>query len=76
MTHGDRLVTRGAGLHDAAHVVVAGFRTAALVGEVDFHSRDPVAEPAQSPLNNGLDLAGQFRAALDVIVGVDLDLHD
>jgi hypothetical protein len=71
MAHADRLEAGKPCLHDAALVVVARFRAAALVAEVDFHARDSVAEPPKGALDDGLDLADQLRAALDVVVCVN-----
>src|SRR3990170_4072217 len=75
MACGDRSSAREPSLHDAALVVVPGLGAAALVGDVDFYTSDPITEPTQGPLYHGLDLIDQSSAATDVAVGVDLDQH-
>jgi hypothetical protein len=42
---------------------------------MDIHSRDVIAEMAQSTLHCATDLSGQSLVTFDVMVGVDLDLH-
>jgi hypothetical protein len=75
MACGDRSSAREPSLHDAALVVVPGLGAAALIGDVDFYTSDPITEPTQGPLYHGLDLIDQSSAATDVAVGVDLDQH-
>ena len=48
---------------------------AVLVAQVDFHSRDVIANPAQSTLDYTTDLSSQRLVTLDVMVCVDLYLH-
>jgi hypothetical protein len=63
-----------AGFHHTALVVVAAL-VAGLVAQVDFHSRDVIAEPAQGTLHYATDLSGQRLVTFDAMVGIDLDLH-
>jgi hypothetical protein len=70
----DGLPAFEAGFHHAALVVLAGF-VGALVAQVDLHSRDVIAEMAQSTLHYATDLSGQSLVTFDVMVGIDLDLH-
>jgi hypothetical protein len=70
----DGLAAFEAGFHHAALVVLSTL-VAALVAQVDLHSRDVIAEMAQSTLHYAADLSGQSLATFDVMVGIDLDLH-
>jgi hypothetical protein len=70
----DGLAAFEAGFHHAA-LVVLGALVAALVAQVDLHSRDVIAEMAQSTLHYATDLSGQSLVTFDVMVGIDLDLH-
>jgi len=70
----DGLAAFEAGFHHAA-LVVLGALVAALVAQVDLHSRDVIAEMAQSTLHYAPDLSGQSLVTFDVMVGIDLDLH-
>jgi hypothetical protein len=70
----DGLAAFEAGFHHAALVVLATL-VAALVAQVDLHSRDVIADSAQGTLHYATDLSGQRLVTFDVTVGIDLDLH-
>jgi hypothetical protein len=70
----DGLAAFEAGFHYAALVVLAAL-VAALVTQVDLHSRDVIADSAQGTLHYATDLSGQRLVIFDVMVGIDLDLH-
>jgi hypothetical protein len=70
----DRLAAFEAGFHRATHVIAA-LLLAVLITQVDLHSRDVIADSAQSTLDYVTDLNGQRLVTFDVTVGVDLDLH-
>jgi hypothetical protein len=74
VSHRDGLAAFEAGFHHAA-LVFLGALVAALVAQVDFHSRDVIAQMAQSTLHDATDLGGQSLVTFDVMVGTDLDLH-
>ena len=65
----------GTGFHLTA-LCVAVVLWAILVADLDFHPRNPVAESSECALHEALDFSGQFLTALDVVVRVDLNLHD
>jgi hypothetical protein len=52
-----------------------GLGAAVLVAEVHLQPCDPVEEAVETLAQGGVDLLGEGRAALDVAIGVDLDLH-
>jgi hypothetical protein len=70
--------------HHAAYVVItallatltATLLAAVLVAQMNLHPRDVPAEPAQGILHYATDMIGQRFAAFDVMVGIDLGLHD
>ena len=74
MADGDRQTAGRPSLHEATLVGDAGF-SGVLVAEVDLHPGDLIAEPAQSGVDRGLDLTGEFVATLDVVIRIDLNLH-
>jgi hypothetical protein len=71
----DGLAAFEAGFHHATHVLIAALLFAVLIAQVDFHSRDVIADSAQGTLHDATDLSGQRLATFDVTVGIDLDLH-
>ena len=75
MFRGNRLQSGQAGLYHATLVVRAGL-LAVLVGETDHDAGHAVAETRQHARDRAFDLLGQLRAAVDVVVGVDLNLHN
>lgn len=74
MSDRDRLAAFEAGFHRATHVIAA-LLLAVLITQVDLHSRDVIADSAQSTLDYVTDLSGQRLMTFDVTIGVDLDLH-
>jgi hypothetical protein len=64
-----------AGFHQAAHVVIAALLVAILITQVNFHSRDVIADSTQGTLHNATDPSGQRLVTFDITVGIDLDLH-
>ena len=74
MSDRDRLAAFEAGFHRAMHVIAA-LLFAVLITQVDLHSRDVIADSAQSTLDYVTDLSGQRLMTFDVTIGVDLDLH-
>jgi hypothetical protein len=64
-----------AGFHHATYVVIAALFGAVLIAQVNFHSRDGIAESTQGTFHDATDLSGQGFVALDVTVGIELDLH-
>jgi hypothetical protein len=70
----DGLAAFEAGFHHAALVVLAAL-LAALVAQVDLHSRDVMTDSAQGTLHCLPYPSGQRLVTFDVVVGVDLDLH-
>jgi len=64
------------GLHHATHSAIAGFFVAVLIAEVNLHSRDMIAESPQSALHGATNPSGQPFVTFDVMVRIDLDLHD
>lgn len=61
-------------LYRAAFVIWSG-ATAVLIGQVNLHSRDVTREMLEAMRSQFLDDLLQFRAAFDVIVGCDFNLH-
>jgi hypothetical protein len=74
VSDGDGLAGFEACFHHASLVVLTAF-VAALVTQVDLHSRDVIADSAQRTLHYATDLSGQRLVIFDVMVGIDLDLH-
>jgi hypothetical protein len=82
LVNGCRLVCNRGGLaafktgfHHATYVVIAALFGAVLIAQVDFHSRDGIADSTQGTFHDATDLRSQCLVALDVTVGIDLDLH-
>jgi hypothetical protein len=67
-------VARGTGLDHASDIVVSAFVTVD-VAEMDFDPCNAVAEPVEGVPHHVLDRLGQRVVALDVAVGVELDVH-
>lgn len=70
----DRLKAFEAGFHHAALVVLAAL-ISILITQMDFHSCDAIAEPCQCSGHDLGDLGCQRFATFNVMVGIDLDLH-
>jgi len=58
------------------HALLVFRFAAAVFTEVHFHPGQPRAEPGQALLQVGGHVRGQPFATGDVVVGVDLDLHE
>ena len=48
---------------------------AILVADVNFHAHHPIAESFQRSRHDGLDVSRQPSTAIDVVIGVNLNLH-
>ena len=72
--HRDRLQAGQSRFHRAPLIVFASLMTI-LVANVNFHSRHPIAESFQLPRHNGLNVSRQSSAAIDVVIGMNLNLH-
>ena len=61
-------------LHPAAHVASAnGMRS--TPAEVNFDEDDPITKTIQGSLDNAFDSKRQFLATVNVLVGIDPNLH-
>ena len=70
----DGLMVFKASFHHTS-LVVRGAFVAALVGQMDLHSHDVIAESAQGTLHRATDLSDQGFVTYDIMVGIHLDLH-
>jgi hypothetical protein len=70
-----RLAAFEACFHHATHVVITVLLVAVLITQVDFHSRDVIADLAQSTFYDATDVSGQCLVTFDIPVGINLDLH-
>jgi hypothetical protein len=70
----DGLAAFHAGFHHAPLVALAVL-IAVLVVQVDLHSRNVIANPAQRTLDYLTDLSSQRLVTFNVMVGIDLYLH-
>ncbi len=59
MRHRDRLAAFESGFQHAAHVFITAFLVAILIAQLDFHSRDVIAESLEGVLHGTSDLSGQ-----------------
>jgi hypothetical protein len=71
----DRLETGQSGFEQAPFVVTLGFMIV-CVTEVSLHAGNPVGKSAYSPLYSGLDEADDIFTPCDVIVCMNLNLHE
>jgi hypothetical protein len=71
----NRLVTFEACFHHATHVIVAALLVAVLIAQVDFHSRDVIADLAQGTFYDATDMSDHCLVTFDIVVGINLDLH-
>jgi len=71
----NRLAAFEACFHHATHVVIAVLLVAVLIAQVDFHSRDVIADLAQGTFYDATDVSGQCLVTFDIAVGINLDLH-
>jgi hypothetical protein len=69
-----RLAALEAGFHQAAFVVLLAL-VAVLIAQVDLHSCDVIAESTQGALHHAIEPSGHRLVTLDVMVGIDLNLH-
>jgi hypothetical protein len=74
VTDFDRLERAPVGFHATAHVALPG-TVRNVAAEMDFDETDPVLVAIQRPLYHSLDPKGQLVAAIDVLVGLDPNLH-
>jgi hypothetical protein len=72
---GDGLAAFEAGFDNAAFVILAAF-VPSRVAQVNLHSRDVIAESAQGALHCTTDMIDQSLLTLDIVVGINLNLHD
>ena len=75
MAHRNRLETSQSGFEQAPFVVTLRFM-AICVTEVSLHAGNPVGKSAYSPLYSGLDKAHNIFTSGDVMVCIDLNLHE
>jgi hypothetical protein len=75
MADRDRLKTGQSGFEQTPFVVTLRFMTIGVT-EVSLHAGNPVGKSAYSPLYSGLDEAYNILTSGDVIVCVDLNLHE
>jgi hypothetical protein len=71
----DRLLAFEAGFYHAAYIVIAALLGTVLIAQVDFDLRNMIAKSAQGILHNASHLSGQRLVPIDIMVGIDLDLH-
>lgn len=74
MSDGDRWVAFEPRFHHAAFVSVAALG-GVLVADVYLEASDVLAEPSQRIFDGGAYRCCQRLISLDVVIGVDLDLH-
>jgi hypothetical protein len=72
--HGDRVAALDPDLHHAAFVIGANF-AAVFVAQVDFHPGDALAKMPHGALDDASHVSGELFTTIDVVVGVDLNLH-
>lgn len=70
----DRLTTFKPRLHHAALVVRSTLATV-LIAEVDFDPRHAIMEVSQGVFHSCTDMGRERLVALDVSIGIDLNLH-
>ncbi len=71
----DGLVMLEASFHHAALVVCAPL-LGVLIAEVDLHTGDPLAGIAETILDHPLHVRGEPLVPLDIVVGIDLNVHN
>ena len=74
MTDDNRLQAVHVSLHPAAHVA-STHGMSSVPAEVNFHEDDPITKTIQGSLDNALDSKRQFLATVNVLVGIDPNLH-
>src|SRR6185503_9337099 len=75
MAHHQRLETGQSSFEQTPFVVPLRFVTV-CVAEVSLHAGNPVGKTAYSPLYTGIDEAHDIFTPCDVVVGIDLNLHE
>jgi hypothetical protein len=74
VTDDNRLQAVHVRLHPAAHVASAhGMRS--VPAEANFHEDDPITKTIQGSRDNAFNSMRQFLATVNVLVGVDPNLH-
>lgn len=74
VTHFERLERTCVGFHTAAHVALTGMVRNASA-EMDLNESHLILVAIQRPLDDSLDPQCQLLAAIDVLVGMDPNLH-
>ena len=74
VSNSDRTAPFESSLHHAALVVLTAL-AAVLVAQVDFDPRNVIARMGQGALNDARDPCRQRFVMLDIVVGVNLNLH-
>jgi len=71
----DGLTAFEADFDNAVFVILAAL-VPSRVAQVNRHSRDVIAESAQGALHCATDMIGQCLSTLDIVVSINLNLHD
>jgi hypothetical protein len=74
VTHFERLERTRVSFHTAAHIALTGMVRKAPA-EMDLNESHPILVAIQRTLNHSLDSKCQLLAAIDVLVGMDPNLH-
>ena len=74
VTDFERLERTRVGFHTAAHIALTGMVRKAPA-EMDLNESHPILVAIQRPLDHSLDPKCQLLAAIDVLVGMDPNLH-
>jgi hypothetical protein len=75
MAHRERLQTGQPGLEQTPFVVSFRFVTV-CVTEMRLYTGNPITEPPYSPLYTGMDEAHDIFTSCDVVICIDLNLHE
>jgi hypothetical protein len=71
----NRLMALEACFQHATNIIIAVLLVAVLISQVDFHSRDVIADLAQGTFYDVTEMSGQFLVTFDIMVGINLYLH-
>jgi hypothetical protein len=74
MTHFEWLERTRVSFHTAAHIALTGMVRNAPA-EMNLNESHPILVAIQRPLDHSLDSKRQLLAAIDVLVGMDPNLH-
>ena len=74
VTDFERLERTRVGFHTAAHIALTGM-VRNVPAEMDLNESHPILVAIQRPLDHSLDPKCQLLAAIDVLVGMDPNLH-